>query len=318
MPEYYIGIDLGGTNVKAGVVSDEGDVCSRVEMPTEVDVGQDHSVGRIIQCARNAAAEAGIDASRIRGIGVGSPGPLDIYNGIVVAPVNFPTWKNVPLVEILEDEFKVPAALDNDANVVAYGENWLGAGRDTDNFLCITLGTGVGGGVVCEGSLVHGFDGNAAEIGHISIDYDGPPCRCGSNGCLEVYCSATGIVRRARAAIAVESPETELANEGLTAQRIAEAATAGDAFAQRVYDETGFFLGMGIVTAVALYNSEIVAIGGGVARAGDLIFAPTRRTVRKHAFPSLRDKLRIEAMRLGDKGAILGAAKLIMDGGVGH
>ena len=317
MAEYYIGVDLGGTNVKAGIVTPEGDVLARVENTTEVHMGQDHSVARIIETAKQAVAEAGLTDRQISGIGIGSPGPLDIFNGIVLSPVNFPTWKNVPLVQLLSEAFGgVPATLDNDANVVAYGENWLGAGRDTQNFLCITLGTGVGGGVVCEGKLLHGFDGNAAEIGHICIDYDGPPCNCGSIGCLEVYCSATGMVRRTKAALAVENPRTSLSPEGLTAQRIAEAALEGDEFAQRIYDETGFFLGMGIVSAVALYNSEIVAIGGGVARAGELIFAPTRRTFRRYGFPNLRDTLKIEPMRLGDNAAVLGAAKLIIDGGI--
>ncbi len=315
--EHYIGIDLGGTNVRAGVVTREGEILGRDSRRTEVHVGEEHSINQIISCAKAAVSDAGLESSDIAGVGIGSPGPIDAFSGLVVAPVNFPTWGTVPLVEILSKEFGgVPGALDNDANVVAYGECWLGAGRETDNFLCITLGTGVGGGVVVEGKLLHGFDGNAAEIGHISINFDGPPCNCGSIGCLELYCSATAIVRRTRAAMQVESPKTTLQTEGLTAHVIADAANQGDEFARRMYEETGFFLGMGIVSAVALYNSEIVAIGGGMARAGELIFGPTRRTFRKYGFPSIREKLKIEPMRLGDNAALLGAAKLIMDGGV--
>lgn len=315
--QYYIGIDLGGTNVRAGVVTPSGEILSHDFRSTEVHVSQDHSIGQIIKSASAACEMAGVKKSDVSGIGIGCPGPLDAFSGLVLSPVNFPTWGTVPIVEIMSDAFGgIPAVVDNDANVVAYGENWLGAGRDTQNFLCITLGTGVGGGAVCEGRLLHGFDGNAAEVGHICINFDGPPCNCGSVGCLEQYCSATAIVRRAKAAIAVEHPKTVLASEGLTAQKIADAAVAGDEFAQRMYEETGFYLGMGIVSAVALYNSEVVAIGGGVARAGDLIFGPTRRTFRKYGYPSLRDKLKIEPVRLGDKAALIGAAKLIMDGGV--
>jgi glucokinase len=317
MSDCFLGIDLGGTNVKAGVVTPDGDVLSRVEWTTEVHIGQQHSVERIVSCARDAVDKAGIPESDLKGIGIGSPGPLDIFSGIVLSPVNFSTWGNVPLRQIVSDAFGgPPTAIDNDANVVAYGENWLGAGKDTENFLCITLGTGVGGGVVSEGRLVHGFDGNAAEIGHMSIDYDGPPCNCGNLGCLEVYCSATGMVRRTLATMTVETPKTTLTADGLSTQRIAEAAIEGDEFARRIFEETGFFLGMGIVSAVALYNSEIVAIGGGLARAGELIFAPTRRTFRQHGFPSLREKVKIEPMRLGEHAAILGAAKLVMDGGI--
>lgn len=314
--EYFIGIDLGGTNVCAGVVTPDGEILGRDCRPTEIHVGEQHSINQIISCAKAAMANAGLAERDISGVGIGSPGPLDAFNGLVVSPTNFPTWGTVPIVEILTDAFDAPSALDNDVNVVANGECWLGAGRETDNFLCITLGTGVGGGAVVEGKLLHGFDGNAAEIGHISINYDGPPCNCGSKGCLELYCSATAIVRRTRAAMQVEEPTTSLQSEGLSAKTIADAAKQGDEFARRMYEETGFFLGMGIVSAVALYNSEIVAIGGGMARAGELIFGPARRTFRKHGFPSVREKVKIEPMSLGDDAAILGAAKLIMDGGI--
>jgi glucokinase len=314
----YIGIDLGGTNVRAGVVTSDGQILGHDCRPTEVQLGEEHSVGRIIECAKAATSSAGLTPSDIRGVGIGSPGPLDSREGLVLSPVNFPTWGTVPLVGILSEAFNgVSGALDNDANVVAYGEKWLGAGRDTNNLLCITLGTGVGGGVVCDGKLLHGFDGNAAEIGHICINVDGPPCKCGSVGCLELYCSATAIVRRTQTAMQIEAPNTSLLADGLTAHKIATASEAGDAFAQRMYEETGYYLGMGIVSATALYNSEVVAIGGGMSRAGELILGPTRRTYRKHGFPSLREKLRIEPMRLGDDAAILGAAKLSMNGSNG-
>ncbi len=315
--DYYVGIDLGGTNVKAGVVTPDGRVVGRDHRPTEVDAGQDHSVGRIVESARAAVEQSGLRPSHISGIGIGSPGPVDPYTGTVLSPVNFPTWGSVPLLEILTSEFGgVTGALDNDANVLAYGENWLGAGRDTQNFLCITLGTGVGGGVVCEGRLLHGSDGNAAEVGHISIDYNGPRCACGGVGCLELYCSATALSKRTAAAMDAESPKTTLSRDDLSARSIAEAADSGDEFSRRMYDETGFFLGMGICSAVSLFNSEIVAIGGGMAAAGDLIFGPTRRTFEEYGFPSLRRRLKIEPVRLGDDSAILGAAKLAMDGGV--
>ncbi len=317
MSVFTIGIDLGGTNVRAGVVTEDGQVISSCGHPTEVSKGQEHSIRQIVRTAEEAVERAGISRQDISAVGIGSPGPLDPFNGLVLSPVNFPTWGTVPLAQILSDAFHgVPTALDNDANVVAYGENWLGAGRDTANFLCITLGTGVGGGVVCEGKLLHGSDGNAAEIGHISIDYNGPRCNCGGIGCLELYCSATAIARRTRAAMEAENPKTLLTENEVTAQTIADAANAGDEFARRMYDETGFFLGMGIVSAVALFNSEIVAVGGGMARAGDLIFEPARRTFHEFGFPSLRGRLRIEPMRLGDNAAILGAARLAMDGGI--
>ncbi len=315
--QYCVGIDLGGTNVHSGVVTTDGRLLGRDHRPTEARRGYNEPLNQIFGSVRAAIELSGLTVSDVSGVGIGAPGPLDPYTGTVHSPLSFPHWGDVPLLEIVTGNLGgMRGALDNDANMVAYGENWLGTGKDARNFLCMTLGTGVGGGVVCEGRLLHGVDGNAAEIGHMCIDCNGPRCRCGGVGCLQLYCSATAIAARTAAAMGDEAPDTIVRRDDLSARSIAEAARSGDRFARRMYDETGFFLGMGICSAAALYDCEVVAIGGGMAHAGELIFGPTRRTFRKYGYPSLRHKMRIEPVMLGDDAAVLGAAKLAMDGGV--
>ncbi len=317
---YYLGIDLGGTNVKSGVVDGVGNVIARDSRPTEAKKGLAHSIDQIVACARASVSDSGLLPGDLEGVGIGSPGPIDPYEGTAVSPVNLPTWEVVPLAALLSDAFGgLPTCLDNDANVVAYGENWLGAGKHTRHFICITLGTGVGGGVVSNGQLIHGFDGNAGEIGHMSIDYRGRPCPCGNLGCLERYCSATAVVETAQEILAGNhGMETALeARNGLTSELIADAAQNGDAVARMVFEEAGVCLGMSVVSLIAAFNANVVAIGGGMARAGDLILDPVRRTVRRHALAHMKEVVKITPMLLGEDAALLGAAKLAMDGGVG-
>ena len=168
----------------------------------------------------------------------------------------------------MRQALETPVVVDNDANLAAFGEQWQGAGRKAPHFLCVTLGTGVGGGWVCNGELIHGFNGNAAEVGHITIDWNGPRCPCGNYGCLELYVSATAMVRRTRERLETEAPETALNARGLTTQAIFEAAEAGDAFARAMFEETGTLLGIGLVSLVSVTNVEVVALCGGLARAG--------------------------------------------------
>ena len=307
----YVGVDLGGTNIVSGLVDEEGRILARDKRPTRQDLGLDGSLGQMKESIRTVVGQAG---DSVRAIGIGSPGPIDPFEGVVLEPENLPAWRNVPLVRIVEEEFGVPAFLDNDANVAALGEQWQGAGKGVGFFMCVTLGTGIGGGAVLDGKLLQGFNGNAAEIGHITIDYDGPPCPCGNRGCLELYASATGIVRRTKERMERERPETSLWEkfENLTAKDISQAAHEGDEFARRMYEETGFLLGVGLVSAINLYNVEVIALGGGMAHAGEILFEPVRRTVRERALPGVRDKVRIVPSQLGDDAGLLGAARMAM------
>jgi len=305
MGKLYVGVDLGGTNIVSGLVDGDGNVISRDKRPTMLELGKDRCIGRLIDSIRKAVSNGGAKIEDLSGIGIGSPGPIDPFAGVVIAPENLPDWRNVPLVDIVERELGVPAALDNDANVVAVGEQWKGAGKNVDNFLCVTLGTGVGGGAVCNGKLLTGFNGNAAEIGHVTVDYNGPRCNCGNYGCMELYASATAIVRRAKEKMRSENPDTVL--------YIYEAAKSGDRFAIEMFEETGFFLGVGLVSAINILNVEVIAITGGMAEAGDLIFEPVRRTILERSLPGVREKVKVIPVELGEDAALIGAAKIAMD-----
>ena len=310
--ELTIGVDLGGTNTRAGLVTSKGEIVGRGRAPTPVDDGAEAVVRAIAGCVREAAANGGLSLGDVEGIGVGSPGPLDPYEGVIISPENMPCMHGVRLRELLEEDLSRPVRVDNDANMAAFGEQWLGAGRGVDHFLCVTLGTGVGGGWVSEGRLMRGFNGNAAEVGHVTVDHAGPRCACHNYGCLEMYTSATAMVRRTAERIEETQPDTSLDVNGLTTRAMFDVAEAGDAFAQAMFEETGTFLGIGIVTLVNVTNVEMVALAGGLAAAGDLIFEPTRRTFMDRGTVGVREHVRIVPAALGDDAGLLGAARLAM------
>lgn len=307
---FTIGVDLGGTNTRAGLVTDAGEIVGRARRPTVLDRGAEVVVEGIATCVREAAHAGGVLLSDVEGVGVGSPGPLDPFAGVIISPENLPCLHGVRLKDDLEGVLDCAVVVDNDANVAALGEQWLGAGQGVDHFLCVTLGTGVGGGWVSDGKLMHGFNGNAAEVGHMSLDFDGPACLCGNRGCLEQYASATAMVRRTKEKMVAEEPETVLVAEGLTTRAIFEAAEGGDVFAQGMFEETGFFLGMGLVNLVSVLNVNRIALAGGLALAGDRILEPARRTYLARGTTGVKEHVAIELATLGDDAGILGAARL--------
>lgn len=304
-----IGIDLGGTNTRAGLVTASGEIVGRARQPTRLHLGADGVVNGIAECARAAARDGGIPLAEVQGVGVGAPGPLDPFEGVIISPENLQCMHGVRLKDRLEALLGLGVVVDNDANLAAYGEQWLGAGRGVDHFLCVTLGTGVGGGWISEGRVMHGFNGNAAEVGHITVDHNGPRCPCGNFGCLEMYASATAMVRRTLERLEGEKPETSLKAKGLTTQIIFEAAEAGDDFAMQMFEETGFFLGVGLVSLVNVLNVDRVALTGGLAQAGDWIFDPAMRTFWDRGTVGVKEHVQIVSAELGDDAGILGAAR---------
>jgi len=305
-----IGVDLGGTNTRAGAVTASGDVAGRSRRPTPLPDGADAVVETIAMCVRDAAADAGVSLQDTEGIGVGAPGPLDPFEGVIISPENLQCMHGVRLKERLEHILGVSVTVDNDANLAAYGEQWLGSGRGVQHFLCMTLGTGVGGGWVADGRLMRGYNGNAAEVGHVSIDMDGEPCPCGNLGCLERYASATAMVRLGRERMANEQPETPLDPEQLTTASLFDAAEAGDAFAASMFEQVGTYLGIGIASIVSALNVEMIALAGGLAGAGERIFDPARRTYQERGTVGVKEHVRIVPAELGDDAGILGAARL--------
>ena len=305
-----IGVDLGGTNTRAGLVSSKGEILGRGRRSTPLPEGAVAVVKGIADCVRDAAQDAGIDLKDIAGVGVGSPGPLDPYAGVIISPENLQCMHGVRLKDELESDLGVSVSVDNDANMAAYGEQWLGAGRGVDHFLCVTLGTGVGGGWVSDGRLMRGFNGNAAEVGHITVDHNGPRCPCGNYGCLEKYASATAMVDWTLKRICEEAPETVLAVEGLTTKTLFDAAEQGDTFAREMWESMGTLLGIGLVSLVNVTNVEMIALAGGMAAAGDRIFEPAKRTFLERGTVGVKEHVRIVPASLGDDSGIFGAARL--------
>jgi glucokinase len=313
MAKVIVGVDLGGTNLKVAVVTEDRELLHKDSVPTLAEEGPDAVLGRIEQATRDALAAAGHTLEDTLAVGVGIPGPMNWQSGVVYSPPNLPGWKNVPVGDTLGKALGVPCYIENDANVACYGEFWMGAGRGTESMAVLTLGTGVGGGVVVLGELLRGIDGTAAELGHLKVQRDGRPCGCGSTGCLESYASVSGMVRTAIEALASgrESSLRELCGgdvEAITGKMVFDAAEAGDTVAKWVFEETATWLGLGIVSIVHYQNPEKVVLCGGMIAAGDMLFDPIRKFVKANAFEVPGNRCQIVPAGLGSDSGVLGAA----------
>ena len=311
--ELLIGVDLGGTNMRVGAVTEDGKVFHRLKLPTNVELGLQEVVEKLIKTIRQVIQEAVSNGDRIIGIGIGSPGIIDIKSGIIVSSPNFPQWKQVPLKQIIEERISIPTFLDNDANAFALGEKWLGAGKGVQSLVCLTLGTGVGGGIILGGHLWHGVNGMAAEIGHMTVVPDGLPCNCGNSGCLEMYASASSIVRRIVIALQAgeSSAVTDYVNNDLTkitSDLVYHFALKGDSLAGKIMHETSIYLGIGIANLINLLNPEMILIGGGLTNAWDLIYPDMIQEVHKRAFEVPAKRVKIVRASLNDNAGIIGAA----------
>jgi glucokinase len=314
---WIVGVDLGGTNIVVGLVPiDGGEVVGIRSMPTEAQRGAKFVVDRIVELIQGAMTEVQgrYDHPRdtIAGIGIGSPGPLDRKTGTVINTPNL-GWRNFPLRDLIANAVGLPATLDNDANCATYGEWWLGAGRDVDTLIGLTLGTGIGGGIVFNGRIYHGCSDAAGEIGHMTIDSTGRRCKCGNYGCLEAYASGPAIALRAVEGIEAGA-DTMLTGmvdgklDQITAATVYEAIVQGDAYADEVMKDTAKFLGAGIANIINVLNPEMVVIAGGVTRAGDHLFDPLRAEVRRRAFKSAEERCSIVPGELTGSAGVVGAA----------
>ncbi len=290
--KYLVGVDLGGTNIVVGALAEDGsDVLALRSEPTRPDQGADAVVDRIVRMIDTVIAETiaqtGARRDDMIGIGVGAPGPLDRARGIVVTTPNL-GWTNFPLRDAIAERARLPVRLDNDANCATLGEWWLGAAQGASNVIGMTIGTGIGGGVILGGRLYHGSSDVAGEIGHATIDITGRRCKCGNYGCLEAYASGPSIADRAREALTGEDCLMVRMAGGdasrITAATVYEAAKRGDDVALDVVRETSRFLGAGVANLLNIFNPDVVVICGGVTQAGETLFAPLRREVRKRAF----------------------------------
>ena len=310
MADVVIGVDLGGTNVKLGLVAADGRVIRRHGVPTEAHEGPEAVATRLCGAARELMDGAGVDAGGVGGVGVGSPGTIDVERGVVLFSPNLPGWHDIPLRRMIEDDLGMRCVVDNDANVAALAEQWVGVGRGASSLVLLTLGTGVGGGIVLDGRIWHGGGGVAGEVGHMSINPDGPLCGCGNHGCLEAYASATAMVRRLREAVEAGAPST-LADrmDGLTAKLIHRAALEGDETARRNVEQTGRYLGVGVSNLMHILNPEVIAFSGGVTAAGPMLLAPLREEVERRTLEASRRGVRIGLAALPNNAGLIGAAR---------
>ena len=318
MNSLYVGVDLGGTNVRSGLVDKDGIILTQDKRKSLPEVSAEAPLNQIVDSITEVVTKGGVTFSDIKGIGIGSPGPLSAKEGKILKAGHLPHWDNYPITRKIKDRISVNVYLQNDANVFALGEWWKGSGQGFDDFFAVTLGTGIGGGAICGGRLLTGFNDNASEVGHMSIDYNGPQCWCGQRGCLELYSSATGLVRMTREALINEHIKSSLTTyreklDSLNSKIIFEAATAGDEFALNMFDKAGYLLGLGIVNALNLLNFQRVAVGGGLAESGDLILEPARRALSDRGFNSYNYQVSIVRAAKPNEAAILGAAKMVID-----
>jgi glucokinase len=313
--KYSVGIDVGGTNVKIAVVDLKGNIIYSNSVPTRAEMGYEYTIKNIKETIYASLKETKLTVDSIQGIGIGLPGQINSDEGLVRLLPNIPGWKNVPLGKILEDEFKVKTKLDNDVRVATLGEYTFGAGQGCKNLICLTVGTGVGSGIIVNGQLVRGASMSAGEIGHMVVmEPHGPICGCGSTGCLEALASGPAIVQMAREYISggKSTLYKELAASGpITPYLVYEAAIQGDAVARRIFTITGEWLGLALVNVVNLLNPERIIIGGGVGQSGDLLLEPIRKVIKERALKSSADAVEVVAAELGESAGVVGASLLV-------
>ena len=314
--KFRVGVDIGGTNVKIALVNKKGEISFPKTVPTRAEMGYEYTISNITQCIKDLLTEANITTKDIEGIGFGFPGQIDCENGIVRNLPNIPGWVNVPIAEIMQKEFNVPVKVDNDVRCMALAELNYGAGAGCKNLICITVGTGIGSGLVINGKLVRGASNAAGEIGHIKMQMqDGLICGCGDTGCFEAYVSGPSIVAMAKEYIAggKGTKYRELAGsvDAITPAIVCQAAQQGDVVAKRIFTIMGEYLGIGLSSVVNLLNPERIVIGGGVADAGDILFEPLRKTLSERAMPIQAAAVEVVQAKLGNSAGLIGASLLI-------
>ncbi|MED3647506.1 ROK family glucokinase [Halalkalibacterium halodurans] len=312
---WYVGVDVGGTTIKMAFLTTAGEIVDKWEIPTNKQDGGALITTNIADALDKRLSGHHKSKSDLIGIGLGAPGFIEMDTGFIYHAVNI-GWRDFPLKDKLEEETKLPVIVDNDANIAALGEMWKGAGDGAKNMLLITLGTGVGGGIVANGNILHGVNGMAGEIGHITvIPEGGAPCNCGKTGCLETVASATGIARIATEGV-TEHKESRLALDYdkhgvLTAKDVFSAADASDAFALSVVDHIAYYLGFAIANLANALNPEKIVIGGGVSKAGDTLLKPIKQHFEAYALPRVADGAEFRIATLGNDAGVIGGGWLV-------
>lgn len=313
---YKIGVDVGGTNVKLALIDGSQNIVYSNVLPAMAKTGSENTINNIKQYIYDLMNETNIYQNQIKGIGFGFPGQVDCERGIVKLAPNIPGWVNVPIASIIEEEFGLKTKIDNDVKCATLAEFYFGAGRGCQNLICITVGTGIGSGLIINGKLVRGANNAAGEIGHIKLQMNnGPICGCGDTGCMEAFASGPAIVSIATEYISggKSTKYKELANPDITPYIVAEAAKQGDRVAKRIYETMGEYIGIGLSSVVNLLNPEKIVVGGGVADCGELLLEPIRRTIKERAMPIQAESIEVVSAELGNTAGVIGASLLICE-----
>jgi glucokinase len=314
---YFVGLDVGGTTMKAAVVDEHGKPLSApAVLDTNPELGQDVGLETMCETIRRAVAAARLTMDDVAAVGVATPGLMDIKAGLILDPPNLKPWKNVPVRDYIRKAFGKPTAYQNDANAAAYGEFWVGAAQDARSMVLFTLGTGVGGGIIIDDVIIEGEHSHGGELGHLRIDTPdrGRLCGCGARGCLEAYASATNVVRRAREEMASWRGATKLrdyftANDDVfTAKVVFDLAAAGDELARKVADDTAYYLALGACAVIAVVDPEMIVYGGGMIAAGERFRAAIEGYVRRFGLPFPTKSVKVTFASLGSDAGFIGAA----------
>lgn len=305
----YIGMDLGGTQLRVGVADARGRLRTILRRPTEAHRGRQHVIERIVAVVYDVLVADGTKASAVKALGLSMPGPVDPAAGIVISPPNLPGFVNVPLNRILTKATGIPSFLHHDAHLAALGESMHGVARGASNVIYVTVSTGIGAGLILNGELYAGAHGIAGEVGHIVVQPGGPRCTCGNRGCVEAIASGAGIARAAREGARLAEASTLQSLESPTAADVVRAARAGDALALSLLVKAGEALGIGMGTLINLFNPELIVLGGSVLNAGTVLLAPMRRTMQASSWRASRRGLRIVRPALKGDAGLVGAVE---------
>ncbi len=316
--KFILGVDLGGTKIAAALATTRGEILARGRSPTHAQAGPDAVIEGICATINEVLSAKALEPSRLLGIGIAAAGIIDSANGKVIFSPNLPGWHEVPLRDAIEQQFGIPAYLGNDANLAALGEWHFGVGEKVANLIYVTVSTGIGGGIIADGKLYTGACGTAGEIGHMTIDVNGPRCRCGNVGCWEALASGTALAREAVMRI-TEGARTSIIElvggdaSKIDAKIVGLAARQGDELAQDLVSHLGYYFGVGLANLVNIFNPELILIGGGVAKIGDLLLQPAIKVVKERAFSASANAVEIKPAILGDDSGIMGAVAFVLE-----
>jgi glucokinase len=317
--DLVLGIDIGGSKILTAVVDSKGEMLSSDERITHAIKGSEAVIQSILESAHCALEQAKVAVSELTAIGIGAPGISNPETGILFTSPNLPGWHNIPLKDIMQERLGKKTFLTNDANAAALGEFYFGAARGTRNFTYITLSTGIGGGIIIDGKIYTGAIGTAGEVGHMTIDDNGPICNCGNRGCWEALASGTALTREAKLRIkeGVRTSILEYAEgdvEKVTAQVIHSAAEQGDNLAKELIARTGYYVGVGLANLINIFNPELIIIGGGLSNIGDMLLQPALKTAGERAYKEAFQAVRFASAELGRNSGVIGAAAFALQG----